>query len=124
MRRLNTGDPCPCCLQPIRLTDSSALEILTQMCDMLGLPDLRESEEYEPVGVSLSPFARQTLRKLIDDGYKYVAADKTGAVRAYDAEPFREGPYWGATGFGLTPRLEVDIPVEYEDGPVLISTLL
>lgn len=41
MRRLNTGDPCPCCGQPIALTDPSALELLTRICDMVGLPDLR-----------------------------------------------------------------------------------
>lgn len=42
MRRLNTGDPCPCCGQPIQLTDPSALELLTRICDMAGLPDLRK----------------------------------------------------------------------------------
>lgn len=46
MRRLNTGDPCPCCGQPIALTDPSALEMLTRICDMVGLPDLRPEPTY------------------------------------------------------------------------------
>ena len=46
-KRLNTGDPCPCCAQPIRLTDPSALALLTRVCEMAGLPDLRERKSEE-----------------------------------------------------------------------------
>lgn len=39
MRALKTGDPCPCCGQPIRLTNPDALRLLGQMADLLGLPE-------------------------------------------------------------------------------------
>ncbi len=38
-RILRTGDPCPCCGMPIRLTDPDALRMLALAADMLGLPD-------------------------------------------------------------------------------------
>lgn len=47
MRKLNTGDPCPCCGQPIPLTDSQALDVLTRVCEMLGLPDSRDNEDED-----------------------------------------------------------------------------
>lgn len=30
-KRLRTGDPCPCCGQPIRTTDPQLLELLSQI---------------------------------------------------------------------------------------------
>ena len=30
-KRLRTGDPCPCCGQPIRTTDPQLLELLTRI---------------------------------------------------------------------------------------------
>ena len=30
-KRLRTGDPCPCCGQPIRTTDPKLLELLTRI---------------------------------------------------------------------------------------------
>ena len=39
MRILKTGDPCPCCGQPIQLTDPDALRLLALTADLLGLPD-------------------------------------------------------------------------------------
>lgn len=39
MRILKTGDPCPCCGQPITLTDPDALHLLALAADLLGLPD-------------------------------------------------------------------------------------
>lgn len=47
MQRLNTGDPCPCCGNPIPLTDPEALETLTRVCEMMGLPDLREQKNID-----------------------------------------------------------------------------
>ena len=37
MRTLKTGEPCPCCGQPIPLTDKLQLVSLTSMCLVLGL---------------------------------------------------------------------------------------
>ncbi len=42
MRKLKTGDPCPCCGQPILLTAKEALETLAFLADILGLPELPE----------------------------------------------------------------------------------
>ena len=39
MRVLKTGDPCPCCGEPIPLTDPDALRLLAMLADVLGLPD-------------------------------------------------------------------------------------
>ncbi len=36
---MKTGDPCPCCGMPIKLTDPEALRMLALVADMLGLPD-------------------------------------------------------------------------------------
>lgn len=47
MRILKTGDPCPCCGQPIPLTDPSALRLLTLTADLLGLPDHPAAPEVE-----------------------------------------------------------------------------
>ena len=48
-KRLRTGDPCPCCGQPIRTTDTQLLDMLSQIaadplyraavCSALGIPD-------------------------------------------------------------------------------------
>lgn len=48
-KRLRTGDPCPCCGQPIRTTDPQLLELLTRIaadplfraavCSVLVNPD-------------------------------------------------------------------------------------
>ena len=46
MRILKTGDPCPCCGLPIRLTDPDALRLLSLTADMLGLlDDMAEKED-------------------------------------------------------------------------------
>lgn len=47
MRIFKTGDPCPCCGQPIQLTDPDALRLLALITDLLGLPDERRQHEYE-----------------------------------------------------------------------------
>lgn len=39
MRILKTGDPCPCCGQPILLTDPAALRLLAAVADIAGFPD-------------------------------------------------------------------------------------
>lgn len=39
MKILKTGDPCPCCGQPIRLTDPAALRLLAAVADIAGFPD-------------------------------------------------------------------------------------
>lgn len=38
MRTLKTGDPCPCCGQPIEYTDPDKLRMLAMVADLLGLP--------------------------------------------------------------------------------------
>lgn len=48
MRTLKTGEPCPCCGQPIPLTDEMDLLILTCECVLLGLLSedwLKEKDE-------------------------------------------------------------------------------
>ncbi|MDO4810553.1 MAG: hypothetical protein Q3985_01285 [Eubacteriales bacterium] len=45
-RNLRTGDPCPCCGRPIKMTDPDALRLLGDMCDLLGLPE--RSREAKP----------------------------------------------------------------------------
>lgn len=42
MNGLRTGDPCPCCGMPIKLTDPDALRLLTLLAEHMGLPDRRE----------------------------------------------------------------------------------
>lgn len=39
MRVLKTGDPCPCCGRPIKLTNPESLAMLAFLADMLGLPE-------------------------------------------------------------------------------------
>jgi len=39
VRTLKTGDPCPCCGRPIKLTDPEALRMLAMIADMLGFPE-------------------------------------------------------------------------------------
>lgn len=48
MRILNTGDPCPCCGMPIRLTDPEALRLLAMTADLLKLPERPASKEGNP----------------------------------------------------------------------------
>ena len=38
MSILKTGDPCPCCGQPILLTDPDALRMLAAITDIAGFP--------------------------------------------------------------------------------------
>lgn len=38
MRKLKTGDPCPCCGEPILTTDPDALCLLSLLADLIGLP--------------------------------------------------------------------------------------
>lgn len=49
MRVLHTGDPCPCCGRPIKLTDPEALRILALTADLLGLPEEPTAQESERV---------------------------------------------------------------------------
>lgn len=44
MRILKTGDPCPFCGQPIRLTDPDALRLLAAIADIAGVPDPKEED--------------------------------------------------------------------------------
>lgn len=49
MVSLKTGDPCPCCGQPIPLKDPDALRLLSLLADVMGFPrkvDARSSSEY------------------------------------------------------------------------------
>ncbi|BAK99185.1 hypothetical protein OBV_19870 [Oscillibacter valericigenes Sjm18-20] len=39
MRTLKTGDPCPCCGQPIEYTDPDKLRMLAMIADLLQLPE-------------------------------------------------------------------------------------
>lgn len=54
MRTLKTGDPCPCCGQPIHLTDPGALRLLALTSDLLGLPDHPAVPEAEDIPSVLS----------------------------------------------------------------------
>lgn len=49
MRKLKTGDPCPCCGRPILLTDPEALETLAFLADVLGLPELPAKEKQRKI---------------------------------------------------------------------------
>lgn len=58
MVSLKTGDPCPCCGQPIPLKDPDALRLLSLLSDIMGFPrkvDARHSNESstEPCGLLL-----------------------------------------------------------------------
>ena len=55
MRILRTGDPCPCCGQPIRLTQPEALRLLGIVADMLGLPCEAAPAGGEEDGYSVQP---------------------------------------------------------------------
>lgn len=49
MRILKTGDPCPCCGQPILLTDPDALRMLAAIADLAGFSDpKKKSRIYTP----------------------------------------------------------------------------
>lgn len=48
MKIYKTGEPCPCCGQPIRLTDRSALRLFSIVVDMLGLEGAAEAAASEP----------------------------------------------------------------------------
>jgi len=47
VRILKTGDPCPCCGMPIKLTDPEALRLLAMIADMLGLPEAEREGKNE-----------------------------------------------------------------------------
>lgn len=49
MRVLKTGDPCPCCGRPIKLTDPEALRLLAMLADLMGLPEEPAAREGERV---------------------------------------------------------------------------
>lgn len=49
MRLLRTGAPCPCCGQPIPLTDPDALRLLVLTADLLGLPEPPAAPEPEDI---------------------------------------------------------------------------
>ena len=45
MNILKTGDPCPCCGQPIQTTDPITLGLLTVVKDMFGPPKVEEDSD-------------------------------------------------------------------------------
>ena len=47
MIRIKTGDPCPCCGRPVKLTDPEALRMLSILADILGLPEVRSEGETD-----------------------------------------------------------------------------
>ena len=48
MRIYKTGERCPCCGQPIKLTEPEALYVYSQLINALGLSeDPNEQEEQE-----------------------------------------------------------------------------
>ena len=44
-RPLETGDPCPCCGEPIRSTDPDVLRLLTLIRDNRELPTVEQIRE-------------------------------------------------------------------------------
>ena len=61
-RKLKTGDPCPCCGQPIQLTDPDALRLLAMTADLLGLPEHSAAPKPDdippvrPIGARVVPW--------------------------------------------------------------------
>ena len=53
-RKLKTGDPCPCCWQPIQLTDPDALRLLAMTADLLGLPEHSAAPKQDDVPPALA----------------------------------------------------------------------
>ena len=49
MRTLKTGDPCPCCGQPIEYTDPDKLRMLAMIADLLQLPEREPDREKKDV---------------------------------------------------------------------------
>ena len=47
MRMLKTGDPCPCCGQPIKARDPDLLRLLTYIRDRRRLPSLDEMKTLD-----------------------------------------------------------------------------
>ena len=45
-RPLETGDPCPCCGQPIRSTDPDVLRLLTLIRDNRVMPTVEQIREF------------------------------------------------------------------------------
>lgn len=39
VRLYKTGDPCPCCGQPIKWTDEHDLKMFSVLCRLIGLND-------------------------------------------------------------------------------------
>ncbi len=64
MRLLRTGDPCPCCGEPIELTDPEALRRLTAAAEQLGLPDRRETAKQENEPLTLGELERMARKGL------------------------------------------------------------
>ena len=46
MKFLKTGDPCPCCGQPIRSKDPGLLAMLTWISQVRRLPTMDEIQEF------------------------------------------------------------------------------
>lgn len=44
MKQYKTGDPCPCCGQPIQLTDPAALRLLGILAEMMGFDGPEEEQ--------------------------------------------------------------------------------
>lgn len=55
MRTLKTGDPCPCCGMPIKLTDPEALRMLAMIADLLGLPEAEKEGQANAQENSVVP---------------------------------------------------------------------
>ena len=45
MIRYKTGDTCPCCGQPIKLTHPADLYAFSLVCHLLGLNEIARNEE-------------------------------------------------------------------------------
>ncbi len=51
MRIYKTGDLCPCCGKPIRLTDPQALQVFSTLVDMMSPPADPAEEKKEHANV-------------------------------------------------------------------------
>lgn len=54
-RPLETGDPCPCCGQPIRSTDPDVLRLLTLIRDNRVMPTVEQSQKIARRGEREEP---------------------------------------------------------------------
>lgn len=54
-RPLETGDPCPCCGEPIRSTDPDVLRLLTLIRDNRVMPTVEQIREITRRGERKEP---------------------------------------------------------------------